>query len=36
MNPIGIMIGWIVCESGPLVVGIFTAISAGFINLLLI
>jgi len=31
MNPIGILIGWIVSSSGPLVVGIFTSISAGFI-----
>jgi hypothetical protein len=30
MNPLGIMIGWIVSSSGPLVVGIFTSISAGF------
>jgi solute carrier family 39 (zinc transporter), member 1/2/3 len=29
MNPIGIMIGWIVSSSGPLIVGIFTSISAG-------
>jgi len=33
MNPIGVVIGWIVSESGPLVVGTFTSISAGFYNL---
>ena len=32
MNPIGVTIGWIVSESGPLVVGTFTSISAGFYN----
>ena len=34
MNPIGIGIGWALSSSGPLVTGIFTAISAGIFLIL--
>ena len=29
MNPIGIGLGWVLSNSGPLIVGIFESISAG-------
>lgn len=29
MNPMGIGLGWVLSESGPLVTGIFYSISAG-------